>query len=107
MSKYYETHQSPLPCAALSSSCFIDAYWNLFPCSIWDKKMGNLRQNGFDLKTLWESDRRRGLREEVIAERCSHCWTPREAYPEIFGDLGRAATTRGSRELRALPVETL
>ncbi len=42
--KYYETHKSPLPCSALSSSCFIDAYWNLFACSIWDAKIGNLRE---------------------------------------------------------------
>ena len=46
--KYYETHKSPLPCTALSSSCFIDAYWNLFACSIWDEKVGNLRDNGFE-----------------------------------------------------------
>ena len=107
VSKYYKTHKSPLPCTALSSSCFIDAYWNLFPCSIWDKKVGNLRQNGFDLKALWESDRRRGLREEVIAERCSHCWTPCEAYPAILGNLVRAAAARSSREFRTRPVETL
>ena len=50
VSKYYETGKSPLPCTALSSSCFIDAYWNLFACSIWDAKVGNLRENGFDLR---------------------------------------------------------
>ena len=45
VSKYYETGKSPLPCTALSSSCFIDAYWNLYACSIWDAKVGNLREN--------------------------------------------------------------
>jgi MoaA/NifB/PqqE/SkfB family radical SAM enzyme len=105
--KYYQTHKSPLPCTALSSSCFIDAYWNLFACSIWEAKVGNLRENGFDLRALWESQRRRDLREDVIGERCSHCWTPCEAYPTILGNLARAATSRGSRELQALPAETL
>ena len=52
--KYYETGKSPLPCTALSSSCFIDAYWNLYACSIWDAKVGNLRENAFDLRTLWD-----------------------------------------------------
>ena len=56
--KYYETGKSPLPCTALSSSCFIDAYWNLFACSIWSEKVGNLRDNGFDLRALWDGDRR-------------------------------------------------
>jgi MoaA/NifB/PqqE/SkfB family radical SAM enzyme len=88
---YYETGKSPLPCSALSSSCFIDAYWNLFACSIWDAKIGNLRDSQFDLQALWTSDRRRELRQEVVEERCSHCWTPCEAYPTILGNLGRAA----------------
>ena len=90
--KYYETHKSPLPCTALSSSCFIDAYWNLFACSIWDEKVGNLRENDFDLASLWNSDRRKELRQEVVEERCSHCWTPCEAYPTILGNLGKAAS---------------
>jgi radical SAM protein with 4Fe4S-binding SPASM domain len=107
VSKYYETHKSPLPCTALSSSCFVDAYWNLFACSIWDAKVGNLRDNGFDLQAMWDSQQRRDLREDVAAERCSHCWTPCEAYPTILGNLARAATTRGSRELQALPAQTL
>jgi Fe-coproporphyrin III synthase len=35
---YYETGRSPLPCSALSTSCFVDAYWNLYACSIWEAK---------------------------------------------------------------------
>ncbi len=105
--KYYETGKSPLPCTALSSSCFIDAYWNLFACSIWDAQVGNLRENGFDLRALWESDRRRALRADVIEERCSHCWTPCEAYPTILGNLARAAASRASRDLQPAPAETI
>ena len=104
--KYYETHKSPLPCTALSSSCFVDAYWNLFACSIWDAKVGNLRDNGFDLRALWESDRRRELREEVVEERCSHCWTPCEAYPTILGNLGRAAVSVATTPKVVVPVRT-
>ena len=106
ISKYYETGKSPLPCTALSSSCFIDAYWNLFACSIWSEKVGNLRENAFDLQSLWDSDRRRELRDDVIGERCSHCWTPCEAYPTILGNLARAAVTRGPRELARAAAET-
>jgi MoaA/NifB/PqqE/SkfB family radical SAM enzyme len=101
ISRYYETGKSPLPCAALSSSCFIDAYWNLYACSIWDAKVGNLREQAFDLQALWQSDRRRTLRKEVVEERCSHCWTPCEAYPAILGNLVRAAASRGGRQLEA------
>lgn len=102
--KYYETGKSPLPCTALSSSCFIDAYWNLFPCSIWSEKVGNLRENDFDLKALWDSDRRRALREDVVEENCSHCWTPCEAYPTILGNLFKATVTTGVRQKAAVPA---
>ncbi|HEX7778684.1 MAG TPA: SPASM domain-containing protein, partial [Vicinamibacterales bacterium] len=71
--------------------------WNLYPCSIWDEKVGNLRESGFDLQGLWDSHRRRELREDVVQERCSHCWTPCEAYPTILGNLFKA-TTGGSAQ---------
>jgi MoaA/NifB/PqqE/SkfB family radical SAM enzyme len=103
---YYETGKSPLPCSALKTSCFIDAYWNLFACSIWDAKIGNLRENGLDLGALWQSDRRIEVRKDVAEENCPHCWTPCEAYPTLLGNLARAAVTRGgtSRKLPA-PAE--
>jgi hypothetical protein len=31
-----------------------------------------------------------------MEERCSHCWTPCEAYPTILGNLARAAVTRAT-----------
>ena len=106
IAKYYETHKSPLPCTALSSSCFIDAYWNLFPCSIWSEQIGNLRDATFDLRALWASERARYLRGEVVEERCSHCWTPCEAYPTILGNLAKAAVAPTTRiKPEALPVQ--
>jgi MoaA/NifB/PqqE/SkfB family radical SAM enzyme len=103
VASYYETGRSPLPCTALSSSCFIDAYWNLFACSIWDAKVGNLRESNFDLKTLWESEVRRKLREDVANENCPHCWTPCEAYPTLLGNLARATVARTGPQ-KPLPV---
>jgi MoaA/NifB/PqqE/SkfB family radical SAM enzyme len=101
---YYATGRSPLPCTALSSSCFVDPYWNLFACSIWDAQVGNLRDNGFDLKALWESPTRRQLRQDVADENCPHCWTPCEAYPTILGNLARAARSATPQQ-PSLPVE--
>jgi len=106
VSTYYDTRRSPLPCTALSSSCFIDAYWNLFACSIWDEKVGNLRDNSFDLRALWDSPRRRELRDDVVGERCSHCWTPCEAYPTILGNLARAVAARGTTTLEPAHAQT-
>jgi MoaA/NifB/PqqE/SkfB family radical SAM enzyme len=101
---YYETGRSPLPCSALSTSCFIDAYWNLFPCSIWDEKIGNLRDVGFDFEALWNSPQRLALRRNVVEENCPHCWTPCEAYPTVLANLARAVTRRGGKKALAEPA---
>jgi MoaA/NifB/PqqE/SkfB family radical SAM enzyme len=102
--RYFESGKSPLPCTALSSSCFIDAHWNLYPCSIWDQKVGNLRDASFDLEALWHSQRGRSLRTDVVNENCAQCWTPCEAYPTILGNLARAVTA-GSLRPKASPAE--
>jgi len=93
--RYLETHKSPLPCAALASSCFIDPYWQLYPCSIWNEPLGNLREQRFDLGQLWKSKKTRDTRAAVVNEQCPHCWTPCEAYPAILGNLA-AAVLAGS-----------
>jgi MoaA/NifB/PqqE/SkfB family radical SAM enzyme len=87
---YYRERRSPLRCTALASSCFIDPYWQLFPCSIWDRPLGGLREAGFDLRALWASEIARRTRRDVVDEQCPHCWTPCEAYPTILGNLVEA-----------------
>src|SRR5262245_44891427 len=62
---YYREGRSPLPCTAMASSCFIDPYWQLFPCSIWNRSIGSLRDAGFDLQRLWSSDLAAAVRRAV------------------------------------------
>jgi MoaA/NifB/PqqE/SkfB family radical SAM enzyme len=88
--EYYRRHRSPLPCTALSSSCFIDPYWNVYPCSIWDRPLGSLRDHRFDLAGIWNSPPTSEARQNVRAGSCPHCWTPCEAYPTILGNLLKA-----------------
>jgi radical SAM protein with 4Fe4S-binding SPASM domain len=92
VSRYYETHKSPLPCEALASSCFIDPYWQLYPCSIWNESLGSLRDQDFDLWQLWKAKKTRDVRTAVVNEQCPHCWTPCEAYPTILGNLVKAVS---------------
>ncbi len=90
LKQYFDTGKSPLPCTALATNCFIDAHWNLYPCSIWDEKIGNLREANFDLEGLWSAHRTREIRSEIVNENCPHCWTPCEAYPAILANLARS-----------------
>lgn len=81
--------RSPLPCAALSASVFVDARWNVYPCSMWDSPLGNLRDRDFDLLGLWASERAASLQADAAARRCPNCWTPCEAYQTILSNLAR------------------
>ncbi len=80
---------SPLPCRALSSSCFIDPRWDVYPCTGYDRRLGNLRETDFDLGRIWNDPETARLQQEIINGNCPQCWTPCEAYQTILGNLLR------------------
>ncbi|MBF0172846.1 MAG: radical SAM protein [Magnetococcales bacterium] len=79
---YLDTHRSPLPCQAMAGSLFLAADGTVYPCSIWDRPLGNLRRDGFDMQPLLAAAGE--VRQTIRAERCPGCWTPCEAYPSIL-----------------------
>lgn len=81
--------RTPLPCKALASSVFVDARWNVYPCSMYDAPLGNLRDNGFDLDAVWNAEKTVRLQSEIESRKCPNCWTPCEAYQTILGNLLR------------------
>lgn len=85
--KYLKTHASPLPCQALSASVFIDPKGDVYPCTMWNKKIGSLADVGFDLKEIWRQARVMNLRGKIRERQCPGCWTPCEAYQAILGNL--------------------
>lgn len=85
--KYLESGRTPVPCQALSSSFFMDPGGNVYPCSIYDKKIGNIMDFDFEIGKLWSSALRSRVREEIRKELCPHCWTPCEAYQSILANL--------------------
>jgi len=87
--RYLETGQTPLKCRALSVSCFMDPCGNVYPCSIFDKKIGNIRKYNYDLRSVWKSDEAKKIRKLVLQGKCPQCWTPCEAYQTILGNLLR------------------
>ena len=86
---YLDTEKSPLPCRALSSSCFIDPYGNVYPCTTYNVKLGNIRETNFKLKKIWDSQKSNEIRRAIREGRCPGCWTPCEAYQTILGNLFR------------------
>lgn len=86
---YYRLRKSPLPCKSLQSSIFLDAYGNCYPCSMWAKKLFNIKEVEYSLAKFWQSSEAQQVRADIAAKRCSNCWTPCEAYQTILGNIPR------------------
>lgn len=63
------------PCAAGSASYFIDPYGNIYPCIIWNKKLGNLKN--FDFKKKYHP----------LSQKCPGCFTQCEIQNAYFLNL--------------------
>ena len=87
--KFLDTGKTPMKCHALRSSCFIDSWGNVMPCTIYDRKIGNLRDSDFDLAAIWHSDEAKKVQAEIWKSDCPQCWTPCEAYQSIMGNFLR------------------
>ncbi|HEX5138564.1 MAG TPA: radical SAM protein [Planctomycetota bacterium] len=85
--RYLATGRSPVPCSALRASVFVDSKGVVYPCSIYDRPLGSLRENGFDLGRVLRGAEARAARADVVADRCPGCWTPCDAYPSLLTSL--------------------
>ena len=88
-------------CHALRASCFIDSWGNVFPCTIYDRKVGSLRDVDYDLRRIWTPTRGRDAAARSGSYDCPQCWTPCEAYQSILGNALRPELPRRPRLTRA------
>ncbi len=72
-------------CQALHGSCFVSADGFLYPCHVYDRPLGNVRDWDLDLAGLWSSAEVISARRDVKELACGGCFTPCEAYPAIAG----------------------
>jgi MoaA/NifB/PqqE/SkfB family radical SAM enzyme len=100
--RYLETGETPMRCHALRSSCFVDSWGNVFPCTIYDKRIGNLRDSGYDLAAIWSTAAAAELQQEIWESQCPNCWTPCEAYQSILGNVLRPELPRRPRLQRVV-----
>jgi MoaA/NifB/PqqE/SkfB family radical SAM enzyme len=89
--RYLETGDTRVPCAALLTTAYLSAQGQVYPCTIWDKPLGNVRDHGYALAPILTLARETGVRADVAAGRCPRCWTPCEAYPALAASPVRAA----------------
>jgi len=80
-----------LPCMAAKVRYFLDPYGNVYPCTISELRVGNLRELGYDFEALFESEGRRRVRQLVEAEKCPICCNTCETIPTMMAQPVRTA----------------
>jgi len=86
-SDYLKAKKCPLKCTALSSSCYIDPYGNLYPCGVYNKHLINIKDFSGRFEALWNSSRAKRLSWECSNNKCPSCWSPCDAYSTMLGSL--------------------
>ena len=87
---YVTTGKSPMRSRSMDVSLFLDSYGNVFPSIMWDKKIGNIRDTGYDLSSIWSSPEADEIRSSIKEGKEPDSWTACEAYQTIVGDIKEA-----------------
>lgn len=85
LSEYFKGNKFPVKCQALNASCFINPYGEVYPCGIYNKVVGQLKDYDFDMHSLWNSRNSFMIRKKIEDRDCEGCWSPCEAYTAILG----------------------
>ncbi|MFH1421029.1 MAG: radical SAM protein [Candidatus Aenigmatarchaeota archaeon] len=87
MAEFLETGRSPLPCKAVKASIFIDTIGNVYPCTMMNETLGNLRDNDFDLNKILDNPETKRILDMIKNSQCPGCWTACEAYQTILSNM--------------------
>jgi radical SAM protein with 4Fe4S-binding SPASM domain len=74
---------SKIGCQALRSTMFISPEGDVYPCHIYDRPLGNVRER--DVLEIWASTAVADARRDIEALACGGCFSACEAYPAIAG----------------------
>jgi MoaA/NifB/PqqE/SkfB family radical SAM enzyme len=93
-SVFLASGRTPLPCKALRASVFVDAGLTVYPCTVFGRNLGSLRDSDFRIDALRASPQWSRARAEIDAGGCPGCWTPCEAYTAVLGNILRPGIAR-------------
>ncbi len=82
--RYLETGRSPLPCQSMRAGVFVDARGDVYPCTVWGKRLGNVLKT--PLYEILDSAESARARETIKKDACPGCWSPCEAHPTIVAN---------------------
>lgn len=75
-----------MPCVAGKHSAYIDPCGNIYPCTQWNIRLGNLVNSS--IVDIWKSEQSEKNRKKIKKRECPNCWTPCEAQPSWIMNLG-------------------
>lgn len=94
----------PVGCEALVRTLFIAPDLTVFPCTIWDRPLGNLADFGLSLERLLARAEVEEARAEIVARRCPGCFSPCEAVPAMLAHPIRTALAPSSLRADVTPL---
>lgn len=97
---YLSGEPSGVPCQSLRSACFISPEGDLYPCHVYDRPLGNLRER--TVRELWSDPATLAARRDIDRLACGGCFTPCEAYPALAGAPAQTLYQTARRGLRVL-----
>jgi len=75
-----------VPCGAARIRYFLGPTGDVYPCTIFNHKIGNIRDYDLDLNRLFQSDSRKETRYLVEEERCPICCNTCETIPAMMAN---------------------
>ena len=79
----YRDREPLLPCTAGELAGVILPEGELMPCELLPDSFGNLRERGYDVPGLWDSEAGRQIRRQIADTRCA-CWHQCFLSPSLF-----------------------
>lgn len=89
--RYLQDGDPGTSCAALRASVYLGPDMSVYPCSIFDRRLGDLAEIGYALRRIPEFSQAAEVLGLVQARACPRCWSPCEAFPTLLLNLGRTS----------------
>ena len=65
-----ELNRFQIPCYAGTLNVVMDEVGNLYPCELINKRIGNLREENYNFKKIWNSESAKKIRQEIKDSKC-------------------------------------
>lgn len=73
-----------IPCGGARVRYFLDPLGNVYPCTVFNAHIGNLRDHSYDFVKLFKNENRAKVRRSVVKEQCPICCNTCETIPAMM-----------------------